>query len=137
VREASRYRWADAVYGLRLLRRRPWLAAAIVAVVAGASLAVFAGPGDVKSASLNGWQSAELVGVPGEAPGTCAAALPPWQARLDSDRWIVCARSGAAYGCYRQRAHALDFKRQSIRPGRFDSDCRAALAVLRKAAILR
>jgi hypothetical protein len=138
MREALRCRWANAVYRLRLLRRRPWLSSAVMVVaVTGILLAALGGPKGLKSATLDGWQSGELVGVPGEAAGTCATALPPWQAQLDSDRWIVCARPGGGYRCYRQPAHPLDFAARPIRPSVFDADCRAALAVLQNAGILR
>lgn len=138
MREALRYRWLNVVHRLRVVRRRPWLSTGLgVLVIAGIVLAALGGPKGLKSSTLNGWQSDELVGVPGEAPGTCAIALPPWQARLDSDRWIVCARPGGGYRCYRQRAHPTDFQAQPIRPSVFDANCRAALAVLQNAGILR
>jgi hypothetical protein len=124
--------------GPELVRRRPWLSSAVaVAAAAAVVLGMLAGPKGLKSASLNGWQSDEPVGVPGEAPGTCAAARPPWQTEFDSDRWIVCARPGGGHRCYRQRAHVADYKAQPIRPSSFDANCTAALAVLRKAELIR
>lgn len=104
---------------------------AVVAVV----IAVLPGSGS-SSASHDGWQSGALIGVKGEAPGMCASALGPDSSQLSGNQWIVCRTSGG-YHCYVQPAHALNFKAQPIRRIAFDSDCRSALLVLRRAAILR
>jgi hypothetical protein len=91
----------------------------------------FAGP-RVRSASQHGWQSGVLVAVKGEAPGSCASAHGPDSYLLTAEQWIVCVGGGSPR-CYRQRAHAMNFRPQPVRRTRFDSNCRAALAVLRKA----
>jgi hypothetical protein len=105
-------------------------------VISAGVVGVLSGPGRGKSASQDGWQSGDLVGVKGEFAGTCAAAYSRTSYMLNGDQWIICG-SGGTYRCYRQGMHALDFKQQPIRPSRFDADCRAALAVLRKAQILQ
>jgi hypothetical protein len=138
VSARAAYWGAELAYLARRLRRRPWLSTALVAAIGlGVALAVLGRPHG-KSATLDGWQSVELVGVPGEGAGSCASAYPPWHAQLGAghDQWIVCARAGG-YRCYRQLIGATSLASQPIRPSPFGSNCRAALAVLRKAGILR
>jgi hypothetical protein len=97
--------------------------------------AFYGGSHERNSVNVDGWESAVHVAVKGEVPGTCASARPPNAWMLDADQWIVCGSSGR-YRCFRQRLHALDFKAQPIRAAPFDDSCRAALAVLREAALV-
>ncbi|HWX10296.1 MAG TPA: hypothetical protein VNY33_09975 [Gaiellaceae bacterium] len=116
--------------------RRGYLAAAVVVigVVAAGFIARGGGGGP---ALLHGWQSGDLVGVESRVPGTCMSAYPPWSNLLTADQWIICSGKSSSYSCYRQRMHRLNFKSLPIRRSPFDSDCRAALAVLRKAGLVQ
>jgi hypothetical protein len=120
---------------LRRLRRRGYLVAAVV-VVGAVVVGFIARGGGGRSALLHRWRSGDLVGVEGRVPGSCASAYPPWSYLLTADQWIICS-ANSSYLCYRQRMHAMNFKVQPIRRSPFDSDCRAALAVLRKAGLLQ
>jgi hypothetical protein len=119
---------------LRRFRRRGYLVAAVV-VVGTVALGLIARGGGGRPASLHRWQSGDLVGVEGRVPGSCVSAYPPWSYLLAADQWIICS-TNSGYACYRQRMHRLNFKMLAIRRSPFDSDCRAALAVLRKAGLL-
>ena len=106
----------------------------MVAVAAVIAVAIAVGSGG-NSASLGGWQSGDHVAVKGEPAGTCATAYSPTSYQLAGDQWVICGSNGS-YRCYLQPMHPINFKAQPIQPTAFDSDCRSALAVLRKAHIL-
>ena len=119
------------------MRRRHVAAFAVVAValaVAGYVLVIASAGGP--SATFNGWQSGDHVGVAGRTAGSCARAYPPWAYLLSADEWIVCATK-PGYACYRRRMHTMNFKPAPIRPSSFDANCASALAVLRKAGLLQ
>jgi hypothetical protein len=113
---------------------------AVLAVVLAIALAiggyVLFGVSGPPSARLHGWESGDHVGVASRAAGSCARAFPPWAYLLGADEWIVCATK-PSYVCYRRRMHTMNFRRAPVRPSFFDADCRAALAVLRKAGLLQ
>jgi hypothetical protein len=117
----------------RRFRRRGYLVAAVV-VVGAVAVAFITRGGGGRSASLHRWQSGYLVGAEGRAAGSCVSAYPPWSYLLAADQWIICSTK-SGYAFYRQRMHGVNFKVRPIRRSAFDSDCRAALAVLRKAGL--
>jgi len=116
-----------------------WRDIAVLVVILAVALTiggyVLFGTSGPPSATLHGWESGDHVGVAGRAPGSCARAYPPWAYLLSADEWIVCATK-PGYACYRRRMHAMNFRSAPIRPSSFDPDCRAALAVLRKAGLV-
>jgi hypothetical protein len=118
---------------LRSTSRAFYVGVFAVAVVVGVLVAL--PRGGRHSATLHGWSSGDVVGLRGYAGEACATAFPPWSGRLDADQFIICS-GGSQYVCYRQRMHAIK-KPVPIRRSVFDSECRAALAVLRKAALSR
>jgi hypothetical protein len=107
----------------------------VFAVVVVVGILVALPSGGRHSATLHGWSSGDVVaGLRGYAPEACATAFPPWSYRLDADQFIICS-GGSKYVCYRQQMHAIK-KPVPIRRSVFDSECRAALAVLQKARLI-